>query len=162
MPADSTLIVAGEERLEKNLFQSLAERSKHEDFLRRAVDLLVERVVFGRSSRTSKVVEWAVPEEIKSAIDLTPRESPLSHDELLKVIADVSIFICCLLGIVWYLTMISSAVKCPCRQGCVYMVFFFKDNSLFGSAIRLRSNSIKYVQCKGCVNGLSKVIHFSE
>lgn len=99
MPADSTLIVGGEERLENNQFQSLIERSKHEDFLRRAVDLLVERVVFGRSSRTSKVVEWAVPEEIKSAIDLTPRESPLSHDELLKVIADVSFNI--FLFIIW-------------------------------------------------------------
>lgn len=107
MPADSTLIVAGEERLEKNQFQSLAERSKHEDFLRRAVDLLVERVVFGRSSRTSKVVEWAVPEEIKSAIDLTPRESPLSHDELLKVIADVSYFYFCLFVIGKHLTTVT-------------------------------------------------------
>lgn len=111
MPADSTLIVAGEERLEKNQFQSLAERSKHEDFLRRAVDLLVERVVFGRSSRTSKVVEWAVPEEIKSAIDLTPRESPLSHDELLKVIADVSYILLFLLVICKHLQTISLDVS---------------------------------------------------
>lgn len=91
MPADSTLIVAGQERgIDRTLFQSLPERSKHEDFIRRAVDLLVDRVVFGRSSRSSKVVEWAAPEEIKSVIDLKPRDAALSHDELLGVMADVS------------------------------------------------------------------------
>lgn len=92
MPADSDLIVPnGDDRVEMDHFKSLAERSKHEDFLRRAVDLLVERVVFGRSLRTSKVVEWASPEDIKKAIDLKPRDSPATHEELLAVMADVSI-----------------------------------------------------------------------
>lgn len=92
MPADSDLIVPdGEDRgVVKDHYKSLAERSKHEDFIRRAVDLLVERVVFGRSSRTSKVVEWAAPDDIKNAIDLKPRESPVTHDELLGLMADVS------------------------------------------------------------------------
>lgn len=90
MPADSTIIVAGGERENVSLFQSLSERSKHEDFIRRAVDLLVERVVFGRSSRSSKVVEWASPEEIKKTIDLKPRNGPVSHEELLAFMADVS------------------------------------------------------------------------
>lgn len=90
MPADSTQIIPQEERAEEDNFQSLAVRSKHEDFIRRAVDLLVERVVFARASRTSKVVEWATPDEIKSAIDLQPRQSPISHEELLKIMADVS------------------------------------------------------------------------
>lgn len=89
MPADSNIIVAGEEKGEV-LFQSLSERSKHEDFLRRAVDLLVERVVFGRASRTSKVVEWSAPEDIKKAIDLKPRRGPATHEELLAFMADVS------------------------------------------------------------------------
>lgn len=93
MPADSTLIVPGEEkRVENNLYQSLPERSKHEDFIRRAVDLLVERVVFGRSNRSAKVVEWATPDEIKSVIDLKPRSEPLSHETLLGIMADVSTF----------------------------------------------------------------------
>ncbi|XP_037302870.1 acidic amino acid decarboxylase GADL1-like, partial [Manduca sexta] len=92
MPADSDLIVPGREDLgvDENQFKSLAERNKHEDFIRRAVDLLVERVVFGRSSRTSKVVEWAAPADIKKAIDLKPREGPVSHDGLLALMADVA------------------------------------------------------------------------
>lgn len=90
MPADSTIIAGEEERQDDTLFQSTAVRSKHEDFIRRAVDLLVDRVVFGRSLRTSKVVEWAAPDQIKQAIDLKPREGPLSHDQLLGIIADVA------------------------------------------------------------------------
>ncbi|CAH0729576.1 unnamed protein product, partial [Brenthis ino] len=90
MPADSNIIVAGGECENVSLFQSLSERSKHEDFIRRAVDLLVERVVFGRSSRSSKVVEWASPEEIKKSIDLKPRNGPVSHEELLAFMADVA------------------------------------------------------------------------
>lgn len=91
MPADSDLILPVEEqRVDDGLFKSLFERSKHEDFVRRAVDLLVERVVFGRSSRTSKVVEWTVPEDIKKAIDLKPRDGPMSHDQLLGIMAEVS------------------------------------------------------------------------
>lgn len=70
MPANSDLIVQGREKIEdQSLFKTLPERSKHEDFIRRAVDLLVERVVFGRSLRTSKVVEWATPSDIMKAID---------------------------------------------------------------------------------------------
>lgn len=90
MPADSTLIPVSAEKKEDDLFQSLPERSKHEEFIRRALDLLVERVVFGRTTRTAKVVEWATPEEIKKAIDLTPRSEPLSHEHLLGIMADVS------------------------------------------------------------------------
>lgn len=92
MPADSDLIVPNGEIIgvEKDSYKTLAVRSHHEDFIRRAVDLLVERVVFGRSSRTSKVVEWASPDEIKKAIDLKPRDSPVAHEELLKLMADVS------------------------------------------------------------------------
>lgn len=91
MPADSDLILPVEEvRGDGDLFKSLFDRSKHEDFIRRAVDLLVERVVFGRSSRNAKVVEWTVPEDLKKAIDLKPRDGPMSHDELLGIMADVS------------------------------------------------------------------------
>lgn len=104
MPADSTLIVAGEDKGDQTLFQSLPERSKHEEFIRRAVDLLVERVVFGRATRTAKVVEWATPDEIKTAIDLKPRENGLSHDELLGIIADVSHY---------------KSLNIKCSYGCV-------------------------------------------
>lgn len=90
MPADSTLIVVGEGERKEDNYQSLIERSKHEDFIRRAVDLLVERVVFGRSNRSSKVVEWATPVEIKNAIDLKPRDEPVSHERLLGIMANVS------------------------------------------------------------------------
>lgn len=91
MPADSDLIVPVEEaRGDGDLYKSISDRSKHEDFIRRAVDLLIERVVFGRSSRSAKVVEWTVPDDIKKAIDLKPRDGPMSHDELLGVMADVS------------------------------------------------------------------------
>lgn len=89
MPADSTLVIPGDER-NVDQFQSLTVRSKHEDFIRRAADFLVERVVFGRSTRTSKVVEWATPEDIKKTIDLKPRDSPVSHEQLLAFMADVS------------------------------------------------------------------------
>ncbi|CAG5025140.1 unnamed protein product [Parnassius apollo] len=89
MPADSNMIVTGE-AVQESLFQSFPERSKHEEFIRRAVDLLVERVVFGRSQRSAKVVEWAAPEEIKTVIDLKPRKGPISHDELLAIMADVA------------------------------------------------------------------------
>ncbi|XP_022129071.2 cysteine sulfinic acid decarboxylase [Pieris rapae] len=88
MPADS-VIVAGE-KTEEVLFQSLTDRSKHEDFLRRAVEFLMERVVFARSNRSSKVVEWAAPEDIKKIIDLKPREEPVSHEQLLTFMADVA------------------------------------------------------------------------
>ncbi|XP_032520618.1 cysteine sulfinic acid decarboxylase [Danaus plexippus] len=89
MRVDSKIIVKKETQ-DENLYQSLAERSKHEEFLRKAVDLLVERVVFGRSTRSSKVVEWAAPDEIKKAIDLKPRLGPASHDELLAFMANVA------------------------------------------------------------------------
>lgn len=92
MRVDSKIIVKKETQ-DENLYQSLAERSKHEEFLRKAVDLLVERVVFGRSTRSSKVVEWAAPDEIKKAIDLKPRLGPASHDELLAFMANVSIML---------------------------------------------------------------------
>ncbi|CAG4950661.1 unnamed protein product [Colias eurytheme] len=90
MPADSTIIATGDKRGNEILFESLTERSKHEDFLRRAVDFLVERVVFGRSSRSTKVVEWAPPEEIKKIIDLKPRDGPETHEQLLTFMADVA------------------------------------------------------------------------
>ncbi|XP_050680959.1 cysteine sulfinic acid decarboxylase [Leptidea sinapis] len=90
MPADSTQLVAAEERDREILFESLTQRSKHEDFIRRAVDLLVERVVFGRASRDAKVVEWATPDEIKNIIDLKPRQTPVSHEQLLCYMADIA------------------------------------------------------------------------
>lgn len=95
MPADSDLIMPGGEDIgvDKTLFKSIPDRSKHEDFIRRAVDLLVERVVFSRTQRTSKVVEWAAPQDIKNAIDLKLRDRPVSHDELLGLMADVSLFL---------------------------------------------------------------------
>lgn len=105
MPADSDLIIAGQEDIgiDKNLFKSLSERSKHEEFIRRAVDLLIERVVFARALRTAKVVEWATPEEVKSAIDLKPRDAPVSHDVLLGLMADVSSTIIIYFNLLLYL-----------------------------------------------------------
>ncbi|KAL4713593.1 hypothetical protein ACJJTC_005078 [Scirpophaga incertulas] len=90
MPADSDLILPVAEERSDDLFKTLPERSKHEDFIRRAVDLLVERVVFGRSSRAAKVVEWTTPDDIKRAIDLKPKDGAVSHDQLLGIMADVA------------------------------------------------------------------------
>lgn len=96
MPANSISQVDGQEvykasdEQEKTNFQSLPERASHEQFIRRALDLILDRVVFTGTERQNKVVEWATPDTIQNAIDLRPKSEPVSQDQLLKYLVEIS------------------------------------------------------------------------
>lgn len=69
-------------------FQSCPNRRRHEEFLFRVVDILLECGVFASTSRSSKVLEWKDPEELKNILDLQLQEEPVSHETLLEYIHD--------------------------------------------------------------------------
>lgn len=70
-------------------FQSIPDRTTHEPFLRRFVDLLLEDAVFEGTSRQNKVVEWKSPESLRAALDFKLPEEGVSHEELLSLAQNV-------------------------------------------------------------------------
>ncbi|KAK4872890.1 hypothetical protein RN001_014919 [Aquatica leii] len=69
-------------------FQSAPMKNHHEDFLRKAVDVILNEAVFKATARTNKVLEWRQPEHLQRIFDFNLKENGISHDELLHVIKD--------------------------------------------------------------------------
>jgi hypothetical protein len=70
-------------------FASLPDRQRHSQFLKEAIDLMLEKAVFEAASRTSRVVEWRAPEELKKLMDLDLSADRVSHDRLLQLLKDI-------------------------------------------------------------------------
>lgn len=70
-------------------FASLPDRQRHSQFLKEAVDLMLEKAVFEATSRTNRVVEWRAPEELKKLMDLDLSADRVSHDRLLQLLKDI-------------------------------------------------------------------------
>ncbi|PNF13607.1 Cysteine sulfinic acid decarboxylase [Cryptotermes secundus] len=70
-------------------FASLPDRQRHSQFLKEAVDLMLDKAVFDAASRTNRVVEWRSPEELKKLIDLDLPADRVSHDRLLQLLKDI-------------------------------------------------------------------------
>jgi hypothetical protein len=70
-------------------FTSLPDRQRHSQFLKEAVDLMLEKAVFQATSRTNRVVEWRAPEQLKKLMDLDLSADRVSHDKLLQLLKDI-------------------------------------------------------------------------
>jgi hypothetical protein len=70
-------------------FASLPDRQRHSQFLKEAVDLILEKGVFQATSRTNRVVEWRAPEELKKLVDLDLSADRVGHDRLLQLLKDI-------------------------------------------------------------------------
>jgi glutamate decarboxylase len=70
-------------------FASLPDRQQHSQFLKEAVDLMLEKAVFQATNRSNRVVEWRAPEELQKLIDLDLSADPVAHDKLLQLLKDV-------------------------------------------------------------------------
>lgn len=70
-------------------FASIAHRPRHEDFIRKAVDIMIEQAVFQGTSRENKVTEWRGPEELTKLLKLEPETNPESQEKLLQRMEDI-------------------------------------------------------------------------
>ncbi|XP_015595290.1 cysteine sulfinic acid decarboxylase [Cephus cinctus] len=68
---------------------SLPSRGIHEHFLRDFFEIILENAVFEGTSRKTRVVEWADPAALQSAVDLKLRDNGISHEELLALVKNV-------------------------------------------------------------------------
>lgn len=69
-------------------FESYAQRSEHEPFLRRCIDEILEVAVFDATERSSKVLEWRNPEELQRILDLQVKATGDSDDKLMQLMRD--------------------------------------------------------------------------
>ncbi|KAK9892155.1 hypothetical protein WA026_018358 [Henosepilachna vigintioctopunctata] len=65
-------------------FQPIPEREKHEEFLRKVMEILFESVVF--KARSDKVVLWQTPEKLKEMFDFSLMQSGETHEKLLLLL----------------------------------------------------------------------------
>ncbi|PSN32645.1 Cysteine sulfinic acid decarboxylase [Blattella germanica] len=82
-----------EKKCQKNTpswFASLPDKQRHSQFLKDAVDFMLEKAVFDATNRSNKVVEWKAPEELLKLLDLDLSNEPVSHDRLLQLMEDVT------------------------------------------------------------------------
>jgi hypothetical protein len=70
-------------------FASLPDRQRHSQFLKEAVDLMLEKAVFQATSRSNRVVEWRAPEELRKLMDLDLSADRVGHDRLLQLLKDI-------------------------------------------------------------------------
>ncbi|XP_069701601.1 cysteine sulfinic acid decarboxylase [Periplaneta americana] len=69
-------------------FASLPDKQRHSQFLKEAIELMLEKAVFQATNRSNRVVEWKAPEELQKLLDLDLSSDPVSHDRLLQLIKD--------------------------------------------------------------------------
>jgi hypothetical protein len=69
-------------------FASLPDRKRHSQFLKEAVDLILEKAVFQATKRNNRVVEWRAPEELQKLMDLDLSADRVSHEKLLQLLKD--------------------------------------------------------------------------
>lgn len=70
-------------------FASLPHKSRHEDFIKEAADILINQAVFQSTNRSNRVTEWRDPEELKKILQLEPTSAPESQEKLLRRLEDV-------------------------------------------------------------------------
>lgn len=66
-------------------YMSLPNREKHEKFLRKFIDEVINLAVFDGTDRKNKVLDWKSPEEMLSILDLNLKEDPDSDDKLMEL-----------------------------------------------------------------------------
>lgn len=69
-------------------FASLPDKQRHSQFLKEAIELMLEKAVFQATNRNNRVVEWKAPEELQKTLDLDLSNDPVSHDKLMQLIKD--------------------------------------------------------------------------
>lgn len=69
-------------------FESYAQRSEHEPFLRQCIDEILDVAVFESTERSSKVLEWHSPEELQRILDLAVKAEGDSDEKLLQLMRD--------------------------------------------------------------------------
>lgn len=82
-PISDPQCVAMEERCLSQLT-----RDKHEPFLKRCVDELLEEALFKGISKENKVLNWTNPEELSKIFDMSLHLEPQSDEQLLQAIRD--------------------------------------------------------------------------
>jgi hypothetical protein len=70
-------------------FASLPDRKRHFQFLKEAVDLMLEKAVFQATKRNNLVVDWRAPEELQKLMDLDLSADRVSHEKLLQLLKDI-------------------------------------------------------------------------
>lgn len=66
--------------------QSQLSREKHEPFLKRCLDELLEEALFKGISKDQKVLNWTNPEELSQVFDMSLHQDPQSDEQLLEAI----------------------------------------------------------------------------
>lgn len=69
-------------------FESYAQRSAHEPFLRSCIDEILDVAVFEATERSSKVLEWHSPEELQGILDLAVKANGDSDEKLIELMRD--------------------------------------------------------------------------
>ncbi|KAJ6642727.1 Acidic amino acid decarboxylase GADL1, partial [Pseudolycoriella hygida] len=69
-------------------FQSLPVRSIHEHFLRESFEIILNSAVFNGTDRSSKVLEFKMPEDLEKILDLNLKSNGDSHATLLELMKD--------------------------------------------------------------------------
>ncbi|KAF5286686.1 hypothetical protein FQA39_LY16169 [Lamprigera yunnana] len=72
----------------RTYFQSAPKRELHEDFFRKAVEILLNEAVFKGSSRSSKVLDWHDPNELSKVFNFDVNQNGVPHEQLLALIQD--------------------------------------------------------------------------
>jgi hypothetical protein len=70
-------------------FASLPDRQRHSQFLKEAVDLMLDKAVFQATNRTNRVLEWRAPDELQKLMDLDLSDDRVSHEKLLQLLKDI-------------------------------------------------------------------------
>lgn len=69
-------------------YRSAPSAVEHEEFVRDAVRLMLERAVFRGTDRRHPVLNWKSPEELRAAFDFDLERSATTHGRLLHLIED--------------------------------------------------------------------------
>lgn len=69
-------------------YESSPNYRDHEKFIQRSVELLLKNAVFEGTNRRNKVLEFQTPEQLKKQFDFDVGKSPITHDDLLKLLED--------------------------------------------------------------------------
>ena len=83
----SSLVSALDLEMDKR-YESIPNRERHEKFLRKLIDEVLNRAVFDGTNRENKVVEFNNPEELKKKMDLALKAEPDTEETLLQLALD--------------------------------------------------------------------------
>lgn len=75
-----------QQAMEDDRCLSQLSREKHEPFLRKCLDELLEEALFKGVAKDQKVVNWTAPEELSKVFDMSLHLEPQSDEQLLEAI----------------------------------------------------------------------------